>query len=210
MIAIVIADDHPIVREGFLRIVEEAADMHVVGEAATGEELLAQLREHEADVVLLDISMPGPDFVDVMTTTRERWPNLKILVVSAHPEEQYAIRSLEAGAAGYLTKERSPEDLVTAIRRVYRGGRYVTPSLAEHLASRFGPEYRGAPHEGLSERERRVVGLLAAGKSVKEIAATLALSPKTVSTYRRRALDRLGLETTADLIRYAIEHDLAD
>lgn len=208
MIRLVIADDHPVVRQGFLRIVETAPDVRVVGEAANGDELFARLDGDDVDVVLLDISMPGPTFPEMMEAMRDRWRTVKVLIVSAHPEDQYAVRALKAGAVGYLTKERSPEELVTAIRQVYRGGRYITRSLAEQLASQLSPTHEEAPHERLSERELRVVALLSQGRGVKEIAAAMKLSPKTVSTYRRRALDKLGLETTADIIRYAIEHGI--
>ena len=208
MIRLVIADDHPIVRQGLHRIVEEHADMQVVAEAVDGDEVVRVLESSSADVLLLDISMPGPPFLDLLGRLRRDWPGVAVLVLSAHAEEQYAIRALRAGAAGYLTKERSPDELADAIRRIHRGGRYITPTLAEHLALSLEATGGGPPHEKLSDREFRVLCSLGAGRSVKEIAASLSLSPKTVSTYRGRLLKKLGLDTTADLIRYAVEHDL--
>lgn len=207
-IKLVIADDHPIVRQGLRRIVSENPDMTVVAEAASGDEVLAMLRGAEGDVLLLDISMPGPPFLDLLRRVREEWPRLGVLVLSAHSEDQYAVRALKAGAGGYLTKERSPEELADAVRRIYRGGRYITATLAEKLALALDTTRAGLPHEDLSDREYRVLCMLGAGQSVKEIAAALSLSPKTVSTYRARLLKKLDLETTAELIRYAVEHNL--
>lgn len=209
MIQLVVADDHPVVREGLVRVLEDAKDIHVAGIASSGDELLDLLPDVQASVVLLDISMPGPPFLELLEAIRRRWPPIHVLVVSAHPESQYAVRALRAGARGYVTKDRSPDELANAIRQVHRGGRYVSSKLAEELASRLDPEYHEIPHERLSDRELRTVAMLAAGRTIKEIAGSLSISPKTVSTYRRRALDKLDLDTTADLIRYALEHDLA-
>jgi len=208
VIRLVVADDHPVVRQGLVRMLGEAKDIQVAGEAASGDELLDLLKRVRANVVLLDISMPGPPFLELLGKLRKGWPRVQVLVVSAHPENQYAVRALKAGARGYVTKDRSQEELTGAIRKVCHGGRYISSTLAEELASRLDPEYRESLHEQLSERELRTVAMLAAGKSVKEIAASMNLSPKTVSTYRRRALDKLSLETNADLIRYALDHDL--
>ena len=208
MIRLLIADDHPVVREGLRRLITDATDMTVVAEAATGSEVVDQALRSDLDVVLLDISMPGPGFLEVMRQVRERRRNLPILVLSAHPEDRYALRALRSGAAGYLTKSRSPEELVEAIRKVYGGGRYVTATLAEKLAFNVTEESEPRPHHQLSDREYQVLVRLAGGKLVKEIAAELDLSPKTVSTYRTRILEKLELSTTADLVRYALEHDL--
>lgn len=208
MIRLVIADDHPIVREGLHRIVAEHPDMTVVGEAADGDHLQELLREATADVLLLDISMPGLPFLELMQRLRTTYPHVRILVVSAHPEDQYALRSFRAGAAGYLTKNHTPSELAEAIRRVHQGTRYVTSTLAEALAFELDPEYDRPSHDRLSEREYQVLVSLGAGKSLKEIAAETSLSPKTVSTYRARILSKLDLTTTAELIRYAIEHGL--
>lgn len=207
-IKLVIADDHPIVRQGLRRIVSENTDMKVIAEAASGHEVLTTLEEATADVLLLDISMPGPPFLDLLRHVREQWPRLGVLVLSAHSEDQYAVRALRAGAGGYLTKERSPEELANAVRRIYRGGRYITSSVAEKLALALDSTREGASHESLSDREYRVLCMLGSGRSIKEIAAVLSLSSKTVSTYRTRLLKKLELDTTAELIRYAVEHDL--
>jgi DNA-binding NarL/FixJ family response regulator len=210
VIRLVIADDHPIVREGLHRIVAEHPDMSVVGEAADGDRLQELLQDLTADVLLLDISMPGLPFLEMMQHLRTTFPRLRVLVVSAHPEDQYALRSLRAGAAGYLTKNHTPDELAEAIRRVHQGARFVTSTLAEALAFELDPEYDRPLHDRLSEREYQVLVSLGAGRSLKEIAAEMALSPKTVSTYRARVLNKLGLKTTAELIRYAIEQRLTD
>lgn len=188
----------------------EAPDMTVVAEAGTGDEVLEHSTRSDLDVLLLDISMPGPGFLEVMRTLKENRKRLPILVLSAHPEDRYAVRALRSGASGYLTKNHSPEELVGAIRKVYAGGRYITESLAEKWAFAVTRDTDSPPHQRLSNREYQVLLLLADGKLVKEIAAKLGLSPKTVSTYRTRILEKLDLESTADLVRYAIEHDLLD
>ncbi len=208
MIRLLIADDHPVVRQGLRRIVDDCPDIAVVGELQDGDQVLAILQTSDADVLLLDISMPGLGFLELMQQIGRAWPRLKVLVLSVHPEDQYAVRALRAGAVGYLTKSHSPEELAEAIRRIYRGGRYVTPTLAEKLAFELRPEAGGPAHESLSDREFQVLCLVGAGKSLKEIAAELAVSPKTVSTYRARILEKMQLRSTADLIRYAVEHEL--
>ena len=209
MIRVLIADDHQIVREGLRRLVAEQPDMHVVAEASSGDELLHHVQVMQVDVVVLDISMPGPSPTEILAVLGGRDPRVETVVLSMHPEEQYAVRLMRAGAAAYLTKDRSPEHLVAAVRKASSGGRYITPSLAEHLAAAFDRPAT-LPHEQLSERELQVLRLLASGKSVKRIAASLELSPKTVSTYRARMLEKLELRTTADLIRYALSHGLVD
>jgi RNA polymerase sigma factor (sigma-70 family) len=207
-VRLMIADDHPIVRQGLCRIVSDNPDMVVVEEATNGDEVLERLSAAEVDVLLLDISMPGPPFLELLRQVRESWPRLGVLVLSAHPEDQYALRALKAGASGYLTKERSPDQLADAIRRIYQGGRYITDTVAERLAQALDETRLGPRHEELSDREFHVLRLIGAGLSVKEIAAKLSVSPKTVSTYRARLLKKLKLGTTADLIRYALEHSL--
>jgi len=208
MIRLIIADDHPIVREGLRRIIDDCPDIQVVGEANDGDTLREQLPRLEADVLVLDISMPGPPFLELMAQLRSEWPTLKVLIVSAHPEDQYATRALRAGAVGYLTKDQSTDELAEAIRRVFRGGRYITARLAERLAFDLDPEHRAPLHARLSDREFQVLVMLSAGNSLKEIAGELGVSAKTVSTYRTRVLSKLDLRTNADLVRYAIEHDL--
>jgi DNA-binding NarL/FixJ family response regulator len=208
IVKLVVADDHPIVRKGLHSIVAEHPDMDIVAEASRGDELLHLLQEVDADVLLLDITMPGPSFLDILQWVKAKRPTLAVLILSAHSEEQYAVRALKAGAAGYLSKEHSPAQLAEAVRRIHGGGRYVSPSLAERLLQVLDVAHDVAPHERLSNREYRVLCLLGSGKSVKETSAELAVSPKTVSTYRARVLKKLELETTADLIRYVVERGL--
>ena len=209
MIRLFVADDHPIVREGLKNLVAMGTGMVVVGEAADGEEALGALRETEVDLLLLDVSMPGPGVLEVIRRLQASLPDLRILVLSVHSEEQYAVRVLRAGAAGYLMKDRTPEELLDAIRKIHSGGRYVTESLAEKLALDLLPDTDVQPHERLSDREFQVLTSLASGLSSKEIAGKLSLSPKTVATYRSRILQKMDLETTAELIRYAVERDLS-
>jgi DNA-binding NarL/FixJ family response regulator len=210
MIRVLIVDDHPIVRSGLRRIAEEDRGVTVTGEAGSGDAALAALGAHPADVVLLDVTMPGAPFSETLRRLREEHPTVRILVLSAHPEDQWAVRALRGGASGYLTKDHSPEQLLDAIRRVHRGGRYVSPTLAERLAAQLGPAFDGAPHEQLSDREFDVLRGLGTGHSVKEIARELGLSPKTVSTYRTRLMEKMRFETNADLVRYAAAHGLLD
>ena len=210
MIRLLIADDHPIVREGLKRLVADCPDMQLVGEAVNGTEILGKTESVGVDVLLLDISMPGPGFLETMRRLRVERPGVRVLVLSVHPEDLYAVRALRAGAAGYVTKEHSPEELAEAIRRVYQGRRYVSPSLAERLAVELGPDAEKLPHQRLSDREYQVLCRLGAGNGVSEIASELGVSPKTVSTYRTRVIEKMQLSTNADLIRYAIEHKLVE
>ena len=197
MIRILVVDDHPIVRAGLRRIAEDDRGITVTAEATSGEDALAALRQNVADVVLLDVSMPGSPFTETLRRLREEHPTVRILVLSAHPEDQWAVRALRGGASGYLTKDHSPEQLLDAIRRVHRGGRYVSPTLAERLAAQLGQDFVGAPHELLSDREFDVLRGLGAGRTVKEVASALDLSPKTVSTYRARLMEKMQFATTA-------------
>lgn len=208
MIRLAIADDHPIVREGLRRIAVDDAGITVTGEASTAAELFRLLSVAAVDVVLLDVSMPGATFVETLVELRERHPTVRILVLSVHPEDQWALRALRAGAAGYLTKDHSPEQLVLAIRRVARGGKYVSDTLAEKLAGLIDSGGTRAPHELLSDREFEVLRALGSGMTVKDVAAHLHISAKTVSTYRARLLDKMGLKSQADLVRYVVAHDL--
>lgn len=210
MTRLLIADDHPIVREGLRRVVEDApgGGITVVGEASDGDELLTLATSVDPDVVLLDITMPGPGFVETIQRLKTIHPRVRILVLSVQPEDQFAVRALKAGAAGYVSKNLSPEHLVTAIHEVIRGGRYVSPSLAQRLAAAVADGADRPPHEGLSAREYQVLCLIGAGKSVKEIAAAMDLSVKTVSTYRTRILEKTTLKSNAEIIRYTVEHGL--
>ena len=208
MIRVAIADDHPIVRQGLRRIATEGAKIAVSGEAATAAELFRLVAGVPVDVVLLDVSMPGSTFVETVRLLRETYPNVRVLVLSVHPEDQWALRALRAGASGYLTKDHSPEQLVDAIHRVARGGKYVSDTLAEKLAGLVDLGSLHVPHEQLSDREFEVLCSLGSGMTVKDVAVHMHLSAKTVSTYRGRLLDKMGLATNADLVRYVVEHDL--
>ncbi len=210
MIKILIADDHAIVREGLKQIVAETADMVVADEATSGHEVLDKAWNNEYDVVVLDISMPGRNGVDILKQLKRRRPHLPVLVLSMHPEEQYAVRVLKAGAAGYLTKESAPGELITAIRRVSTGRKYVSSSLAEKLAFDLEYETEKPFHETLSDREYQVMCMITAGKRVKEIAEELCLSVKTVSTYRSRILEKMKMKHNAELTHYAIKHGLVE
>jgi two-component system invasion response regulator UvrY len=210
MIKILIADDHAIVREGLKQIVAETADMVVADEAASGHEVLKKVRDNEYDVVILDISMPGRGGVDILKQLKGQRPHLPILILSMHPEEQYAVRVLKAGAAGYLTKESAPDELITAIRRVSTGRKYVSSSLAEKMAFDLERDTEKPGHEMLSDREYQVMCMIASGKRVQEIAEELCLSVKTISTYRSRILEKMKLKNNAELMHYAIKQGLVE
>lgn len=187
----------------------DTEDIRVVADAKTGEEALACLVRAPVDVVVLDIAMPQTRFVDLLRTLKERHAGARVVVLSAHAEEEYAVRALKAGAAGYVAKERSTEELVEAIRTAAAGRRYVSPSAAQLLAAEAAQDAGRPAHGRLSDRELEVLQLLGGGRSVKEVAARLSVSAKTISTYRSRLLEKLGLKTTADLIRYALEQRLS-
>lgn len=204
MIKVLIADDHTIVREGLKQIFEGISDIVVTGEAGSGPEVLEQIRKFSYDVILLDISMPGRGGLDILKQIKSEQPRLAVLILSMHPEEQYAVRVVKAGASGYLTKESASDELIAAIRKVSQGRKYISTSLAEKLAFALETHEKGRPHEGLSDREYQVLVMIASGKTVKEIANQLSLSVKTISTYRYRILDKMQLKNNAELIRYAI------
>jgi two-component system invasion response regulator UvrY len=210
VIRIVLADDHALVREGLRRILEEHPDLRVVAEAGTGDEVLGAVAARPVDVVVLDISMPGPGVFDLLKRLGEAHPSVRTVVLTMHREDQYAVRVLRAGAAGYLSKERSPEFLVEAIRKAYRGEVFVSPSLADTLAAQVVGLGRRPTHQLLSDRELDVLVRLAKGQSVKAIAADLALDRKTVSTYHSRIRSKLHLQSDAELIRYALDQGLID
>jgi DNA-binding NarL/FixJ family response regulator len=210
MIKIFIADDHAIVREGLKQIVAETTDMVVTDEADTGHEVLEKVCENDYDVLVLDITMPGLNGLDALKQLRSQRPGLPVLVLSIHPEEQYAVRVLRAGASGYLTKESAPDELISAIRKVSMGGKYVTPSLAERLASDLVADSKRPLHEALSDREYQVLCMIASGKAGTQIAEELFLSEKTISTYRSRILEKMNMKNNAEIIHYAIKHGLVE
>lgn len=210
MLRILIADDHPVFRQGLRQILNEASDMVVTDEVSDGLEVLGRVRVGCCDVVLLDISLPGRNGIDILKQLKKERPKLPVLMLTMHPEEQYAIRALKAGASGYLTKESTPDELITAIRKVSAGGKYVSSSLAETLAYELGRMDEKAPHETLSDREYQIMLLIASGKTVTEIAESLSLSIKTVSTYRSRILEKMRMKNSAELTYYAIKNQLVD
>ncbi|OGS98418.1 MAG: DNA-binding response regulator [Gallionellales bacterium RIFCSPLOWO2_12_FULL_59_22] len=210
MIRIMIVDDHAIVRQGLKKILEESGKMKVVAEHANGADALRWICANDCDVVLLDIAMPGRSGIDVLKQLREEKPKLPVLILSIYPEDQYAVRLIKAGAAGYLTKESAPEVVTGAVRRVASGNKYISPAAAEMLAVEFGAPDDKLPHETLSDREFQIFRLLASARTVSEIADILALSVKTVSTYRTRILGKMRLRNNAELMRYAAEKHLME
>jgi two-component system, NarL family, invasion response regulator UvrY len=209
-IRVFIADDHAIVREGLKQILAEQRDIAVTGEAETGLDAVKLFRKSRCNVLLLDISLPDRNGIEVLKQIKKDKPELAVLMLSMHREDQYAIRALKAGAAGYLTKQSAPRELVTAIRQVASGQRYVSPVLAQVLAAQVGDGHEAAPHEGLSDREYQTLTMIASGKTVSEIAGELSLSVKTVSEYRSRLLSKMKLKTSAELTHYAIRNQLVD
>jgi two-component system, NarL family, invasion response regulator UvrY len=210
MIRILIADDHAIFREGLKHILSESPDVKVAAEARNGQEVLEKIWSEKYDMVLLDISMPGMSGLEVLKQLKIERPKLPVLVLSMHPEEQYAVRVLRAGASGYLTKESAPDELITAIRKISQGRKYITASLAERLAFEMEIDSEKPLHEVLSDREYQVLRIIAAGKTIKQIAEELSLSIKTVSTYRGRIMEKMKMKTNAELMHYAIKHQILD
>lgn len=210
MTRVLIADDHAIVRKGLIQLLAEAPDPVLVDEACDGDEALAKAESSSYDLVMVDISMPGKGGLDVLKELKIRRPGLPVLVLSMHPEEQYAVRAMRAGASGYLTKERAADELVNAIRKVLRGGKYVSASLAEKLVSLLDTDFARPPHETLSDREYQVLRMIAAGKPASVIAREMSLSVKTVSTYRTRLLKKMKMKNNAELTHYAIASKLVD
>jgi two-component system, NarL family, invasion response regulator UvrY len=208
MIRILVADDHAVVRQGVVQILADVRDMLVKDEAQNGAETMDKVLKYEYDVVLLDISMPGRSGLEILEDIKAQRPKLAVLILSMHPEEQYAVRALRAGAAGYLTKASAPQELIGAIRKVAGGGKYVTASLAEKLADELEIDTQKLPHERLSNREHQVMLMLAGGKSVSDIADELCLSVKTISTYRTRIMAKMGMKKNAELTLYAVHNKL--
>ncbi|OGW48289.1 MAG: DNA-binding response regulator [Nitrospirae bacterium RBG_19FT_COMBO_58_9] len=210
LVKILIVDDHEVVRRGVKQILEETFPQVEVGEADTGQKGIAAVRQEPWDLAIVDISLPDQSGLELLVELRSTAPQLPLMVLSLHPEEQYAVRAFRAGAMAYLTKQTAPEELARAVKQVLSGRRYVTASLGECMAGNLSKNPTGLAHQTLSEREFEVLVLLAQGQSVKHIAQSLALSMKTVSTYRARLLDKLQLANTAELIRYALDHHLVE
>lgn len=210
MTRVAIADDHALVRRGLAELLREMNDIQVVAEAESGDGLLRSLRDTRVDVVVMDMNMPGPTGLDLVKSIHAEFPALPLLVLSAHPEDQYAVRVVRAGALGYLTKESAEADLVEAVRRVAQGKRFLTRALAEALLDALDSDPDEMPHAALSDREYQVLRLLASGKTVGGIAEDLALSVKTISTYRARLLQKMGMSNNAELTRYALENKLVE
>jgi two-component system invasion response regulator UvrY len=208
MIRVLIVDDHAIVRRGLRALLSHEFQGAAFGEASDAAQALEQLRKQEWDVALLDINLPGKSGLDLLKELKAEWPRLPVLVLSAHSEDQFAVRVLKAGAEGYMTKDTVLEELAKAVSKILAGGRYVSPALAEKLALRVTKDLTLAPHETLSDREYEVMSRIASGKTVTEIAEELSLSAKTISTYRARILDKLGVKNNAQIVQYAIRNGL--
>jgi DNA-binding NarL/FixJ family response regulator len=209
MIKVIIVDDHPVVRRGLKQILQEEPDVKVVGEAESAVEALKIIRTIDCDAVVLDISLPGASGVEILKQLKYEYKKLPVLILSVHPEEQYAVRVMKAGASGYLTKESAPDELVKAIRKIISGGKYISSSLAERLITDI--DASGKPrHEKLSDREFEIMRMIARGKAIKKIAEELYLSEKTVSTYRTRLLEKMKMTTNAEIIGYALKNKLIE
>jgi len=207
---LLIADDHPVVREGLKKVFEREPSFRILGEARTGQEVINKVRKNEFDLVLMDITMPGKNWLEVLKELKAEFPKLPVLIVSMHKEDEYVLRALKAGAAGYLNKDSVITELVTAVKKISQGGRYISPELAEKVLFKLDQDLEQLPHKALSDREYEVLCLIAEGKSTKEIARDLFISENTVGTYRTRILEKMRMRTTAELIRYALKHDLVD
>lgn len=207
---ILIADDHPIFRAGLKEILGKEKEVELIGEADSGQKVLELARKQRWDVVLLDVTMPGKDGLEALQELRRERPKLPVLVLSAHPEDQLALRLLKSGAAGYLTKDKAPEVLFTAVKKVLRGEKYISESLAEKVTLGVVSGETQSLHEALSHREYQVMRMIAAGNTIKVIAGALFLSVRTVSTYRARVLEKMKMKTNAELIRYALQNKLVD
>ncbi|HET6266988.1 MAG TPA: response regulator transcription factor [Acidobacteriota bacterium] len=210
MIRILIADDHVLIREGLKKIIKEDSLMEVAAEAQDAREIFERLKQGKIDIVVLDLSLPGKNGLEILKDLKEQNPNLPVLILSMHPEDRFAVRALKAGASGYLTKESAAQELIKAIRHIVQGRKYVSPTLAENLALYLQEGTERPPHETLSDREYQILCLIAGGKTMKEIAQRLFLSISTVNTYRSRVLSKMNMKNDADLIRYAVQNRLVD
>ncbi|MFN6963600.1 MAG: response regulator [Pyrinomonadaceae bacterium] len=209
MIKVLIADDHTIVRHGLKQILDSDNDIHVAGEAQNGNEVLGFVRDNRVDVVVMDITMPGRNGLETLKELRRGWPDVPVVILSMHPQDQYAVRVLRAGASGYVTKESAPDELVAAIKRAHNGQKYISPDVAELLAFHIQKGNSDDPHKQLSDREFEVFVMIGHGKSLTEIAEELFISVKTVSTYRARILEKTGLPNNAAITKYCMQHGLA-
>ncbi|MDD5170705.1 MAG: response regulator transcription factor [Syntrophales bacterium] len=207
-IEILIADDHPIVRAGFNQVISEMQDMVVADEAANGQEVLNFVTKKDYDIILLDISMPGRNGLEIIKDLKAIKPKIPVMILSIYPEEQYAIRALRAGASGYMTKASAPHELISAIRKICQGGKYISASLAEKLTDYLNADSSKPSHELLSDREYQVMLMIASGKTVSNIAEELCLSVKTISTYRAHILEKMKLKNNAEITLYAVQNSL--
>ncbi len=210
MIRIFIADDHAVVREGVKHIFSETPDIKVVREAGSGQEVLENIGKQDYDLLLLDIAMPGRDGLEILKEIKAQKPKLPVLILSMFPEEQYALRALKSGASGYLTKDSIPNELVKAVRKVLRGGNYISSSFSEKLLTEITSDIKKPLHETLSDREFQIMRMIASGKTMNEIADELSLSSKTVYTYRARILEKMGMKNNMEVTHYATTHGLVD
>jgi DNA-binding NarL/FixJ family response regulator len=210
MINIYIVDDHEIIREGLKKILREEPDLKVVGEAQSGDDVIKNIKNIDCDIMLLDMNMPGRSGLELLTDLKELKPNLHILVLSIHPEDKFALRTLKAGASGYLCKDTALDELVIAIRKVHTKGRYLSTNLAEQLAFDYMPDKSQLPHESLSNREQEIMYMLVSGKKVKDIAKELNLSISTVFTYRVRIFEKLNIKGNVELTHYALNNKLVE
>lgn len=208
MIKILIADDHQLIRAGFKKLIELEIDMSVAGEAENGDEVLEKLRSTDCDLAVIDMNMPGRSGTDLIMDVRREFSDLKVLVLSMHPEDQFASRALKAGASGYITKDSPPTELIKAIRKINSGGTYISEKFAEILAMDLNPQSRSLDHTRLSDREFQVLKMIGQGKNLNTIAEELNLSQSSVNTYRKRILEKINLNSTAELIRYAVKENL--
>lgn len=210
MIRVLIADDHAVVRRGVRQILEETSDIEVTGEAASASELWPQVREGRCDAIVLDVNLPGRSGLELLSDIKRERPELPVLILTVHSEEQYAVRALKAGASGFLTKESAPDKLVDAVRKIAEGRRFITPEVAEKLASSVARGDQGPLHETLSDREFQILKMIGSGKTVSQIGRELALSVKTISTHRTRILKKMNLKTNSELTHYAIRNGLVE
>ena len=210
MIRVLLADDHTLFRDGVRRLLSSEANFEVVAETGRGQEVLGLAKESDPDVVLLDVSMPGRGGLETLADLKDRSPEIKVLMLTVHPEDHFAIRCIKSGADGYMTKDAEPEELIQAIRRVASGRKYITGELAEQLALTVGQDFEEQPHERLSDREFQVMRMIGAGRTVSEIAEELHLSVKTISTYRTRVLEKMNLRNNSEIMQYAIRQELVE